>query len=25
MYAKCGCVESARQVFHKIEVIDAVL
>lgn len=25
MYAKCGCVESARQVFDKIEVRDAVL
>jgi hypothetical protein len=26
MYAKyCGCVESAGQVFDKIEVIDAVL
>jgi len=25
MYTRCGCVESARQVFHKIEVIDAVL
>ncbi|KAG2722909.1 hypothetical protein I3760_02G148800 [Carya illinoinensis] len=25
MYAKCGCVGSARQVFDKIEVRDAVL
>ncbi|KAK9280731.1 hypothetical protein L1049_003619 [Liquidambar formosana] len=25
MYAKCGCVESARQVFDKIEVRDVVL
>jgi pentatricopeptide repeat protein len=25
MYAKCGCVESARQVFDKIGVRDAVL
>jgi pentatricopeptide repeat protein len=25
MYAKCGCVESARQVFDKIEVRDTVL
>uniref|UniRef100_A0A2N9FCG3 DYW domain-containing protein n=1 Tax=Fagus sylvatica TaxID=28930 RepID=A0A2N9FCG3_FAGSY len=25
MYAKCGCVESARKVFDKIEVRDTVL
>lgn len=25
MYAKCGCVDTARQIFYKISVRDAVL